>query len=383
MFAVLLMLIATTANTPTAEQIEIWCSDGTISPKDARCPPQAMPLQRFAVDPPKISRAVQPIGNPSSWVTTNDYPSRALRDEREGTVGFVLTVSADGRALDCRVNESSGSADLDQATCLNMIRRARFNPALNTEGQPIKAIYANRVTWRIPDFGTRVSLPVSAASFPRGPIVNRWTSPPLGRKQYPAEALARKEDGVVYVDQEISASGSVISCTIAPNSGPVSLHAKSCEIAKSWTYTPAYDVNGNPTKGKVRHAFTWELPGPLMEYGGDEQGGYDEVIDTEAMDDALRLNIFDKSGDLTLKLFLDANGKLSACSVDLKGEVLKYLATMPEVPSQDQFDQYCMDELGKDIARDEWLPFIDKNGVAQPRVVTIKASLTHAPPEPQ
>lgn len=104
-----------------------------------------------APPPPKgPSNPAQPKGNPGSWATTNDYPSRALREERSGTTGFRVTVGADGRVVDCQVTSSSGHADLDQATCQNVTRRARFKPAME-DGQPVQGSYSNRIRWVIPE----------------------------------------------------------------------------------------------------------------------------------------------------------------------------------------------------------------------------------------
>ena len=107
-------------------------------------PPSAPPPPRFT---PKGAVAK---GNPANWATTNDYPSRALREEREGTTGFRVTVGPDGRVADCQITSSSGHADLDAATCDNVRRRARFNPAIDGEGNPTTGSYSNRIRWVIP-----------------------------------------------------------------------------------------------------------------------------------------------------------------------------------------------------------------------------------------
>lgn len=107
-------------------------------------PPAAPPPPRFT------PTGASPRGNPGSWATTNDYPSRALREEREGTTGFRVTVGPDGRVTDCQITSSSGHPDLDEATCANVRRRARFNPAKDGEGQPTSGSYSNRVRWVIP-----------------------------------------------------------------------------------------------------------------------------------------------------------------------------------------------------------------------------------------
>jgi len=101
--------------------------------------------------PPPPQRAnPEPRGNPGSWANANDYPSRALREEREGTTRFRLTVNADGRVSDCQVTGSSGHSDLDDAACKNLTRRARFKPSLNSRGEPTTGYYSNAVRWQIP-----------------------------------------------------------------------------------------------------------------------------------------------------------------------------------------------------------------------------------------
>src|SRR5688500_9434567 len=61
-------------------------------------PAPVIPIARPAPPPPPPApatppKAAQPRGNYSSWASTEDYPSRALRDEREGTTGIRVTVS--------------------------------------------------------------------------------------------------------------------------------------------------------------------------------------------------------------------------------------------------------------------------------------------------
>lgn len=124
----------------------------TVSePPPAPPPPAYFPPPPAAPPPPRFSpKGAVPKGNPGNWATTNDYPSRALREEREGTTGFRVSVGPDGRVTDCQVTSSSGHSDLDEAACANIRRRARFAPATDGEGQPTSGSYANRVRWVIP-----------------------------------------------------------------------------------------------------------------------------------------------------------------------------------------------------------------------------------------
>lgn len=114
-------------------------------------PPAPPPPPPAAPPPPKFSpKAAAPKGNPASWATTDDYPARALREEREGTTRFRVSVGPDGRVTDCQVTGSSGSPDLDEAACKNITRRARFAPAMDGEGRPTTGSYSNAIRWVIP-----------------------------------------------------------------------------------------------------------------------------------------------------------------------------------------------------------------------------------------
>ncbi|MGB3806727.1 MAG: energy transducer TonB, partial [Erythrobacter sp.] len=67
----------------------------------------------------------------------------------EGTVGVRVTVTAEGRAANCRVTRSSGSSSLDEGACRSMERYARFNPALNAAGNPVTGAFATNLTYRL------------------------------------------------------------------------------------------------------------------------------------------------------------------------------------------------------------------------------------------
>lgn len=108
------------------------------------------PVVAPAPPPPRMQpKGATPRGNQGSWVTTNDYPSRALREEKEGVTRFRVTVSADGRVTSCDVTGSSGSPELDSTTCSLITRRGRFNPAME-DGSPTTGSWSSSVRWQIP-----------------------------------------------------------------------------------------------------------------------------------------------------------------------------------------------------------------------------------------
>lgn len=123
----------TTTRPPVIEQV-----------REAPPPPPVLAPPAPAPPPPKPA---SPKGNPANWVTTNDYPSRALREERTGTTSFRVSISPDGRVASCQITSSSGHSDLDQATCDNVTRRGRFRPPSEGYGDS----YSSRVRWVIPE----------------------------------------------------------------------------------------------------------------------------------------------------------------------------------------------------------------------------------------
>ena len=100
--------------------------------------------------PPPPQRAnPEPRGRPQSWVTNDDYPSRAVREEAEGVVRFRLTVGPDGRVANCDVTGSSGHSVLDDEVCRLLQRRARFDPALDSRGNPTTGTWSSSFRWQL------------------------------------------------------------------------------------------------------------------------------------------------------------------------------------------------------------------------------------------
>ena len=124
----------------------------TIVPNPPPMPPPPIIMAPPAAPPPPRGqpKSAVPKGNPGNWATTNDYPSQALREERQGTTRFRVSVGPDGRVTDCSVTGSSGSSDLDATACTKIRARARFNPATDGEGNPTSGTYSNAVRWVIP-----------------------------------------------------------------------------------------------------------------------------------------------------------------------------------------------------------------------------------------
>jgi protein TonB len=117
-----------------------------------QAPPQAAPPPPPPPPPPPVR--VQPAkarANLASYVSDDDYPQDAIRNEQQGTTGFRLEVGPDGRVTNCTVTSSSGSSSLDSTTCRLMRSRARFTPATDSSGGKTSDSVAGRIQWRLPE----------------------------------------------------------------------------------------------------------------------------------------------------------------------------------------------------------------------------------------
>jgi TonB family protein len=79
----------------------------------------------------------------ATWVTPADYP----RTDASGITALILQVGADGLVTDCRVIVPSGNGQLDRAACRAIIRRARYNPAIDANGNAVGSQDALRIRW--------------------------------------------------------------------------------------------------------------------------------------------------------------------------------------------------------------------------------------------
>jgi protein TonB len=122
----------------------------TVTPPPAPPPIVLAPPAPAPPPPPSKAKGVTPKGQ-GSWAARiqENYPPRALREEREGRVGVRVTVGPDGRVSSCSVTSSSGSSDLDQAACDGMQRYARFNPAVDSAGNPMSDSWSTAIVYRL------------------------------------------------------------------------------------------------------------------------------------------------------------------------------------------------------------------------------------------
>ena len=87
-------------------------------------------------------------GNLRRLFSSDDYPEEALFRGQGGTSQLVLLVDQTGKVAGCDVLVPSGVPILDIMGCQVIMNRARFAPATDKAGKPIRSMYVTPpITW--------------------------------------------------------------------------------------------------------------------------------------------------------------------------------------------------------------------------------------------
>jgi TonB family protein len=91
-------------------------------------------------------------GDIRSIFTASDYPTEALMRQQQGTPQYQLLVDGSGVVAGCDVFASSGAPALDAAGCEVIREKAKFSPATDNQGAPVRSVITTPpVVWEIGD----------------------------------------------------------------------------------------------------------------------------------------------------------------------------------------------------------------------------------------
>lgn len=96
-----------------------------------------------------MTRQPTPIGNPGDWVRPTDYPVPAVKANINGLVEFRLDVDEQGNATACHIQKTVRTTGFDDAVCIAVMKRAKFAPALDAEGKPMRSYWRNTVHFEV------------------------------------------------------------------------------------------------------------------------------------------------------------------------------------------------------------------------------------------
>jgi len=109
-------------------------------------------VESWGLDPDKmrkLSRWSLPKSRPETWLKSADYPAGFLHVGAQALIALRLLIDSSGMPTDCLIQRSYSDAVFDRITCEKIMARARFEPALDENGQPTPSYYVNTVNWII------------------------------------------------------------------------------------------------------------------------------------------------------------------------------------------------------------------------------------------
>lgn len=89
---------------------------------------------------------VRPLG---SLFSSADYPGQAMRENNTGVVGVRMMIDQTGAVKNCLATETSGSAILDAMACYVLQQHAKFRPAIDAAGKPLRSFEDRHIKWVI------------------------------------------------------------------------------------------------------------------------------------------------------------------------------------------------------------------------------------------
>ncbi|MGB3807554.1 MAG: TonB family protein [Erythrobacter sp.] len=84
-----------------------------------------------------------------NWLSPADYPRYLVRYQIGAEIGVRLTVNARGKATSCIVTNSNRPQLFDDAVCLGLMKRAKFEPARNAKGKPVASYFSINIVFSV------------------------------------------------------------------------------------------------------------------------------------------------------------------------------------------------------------------------------------------
>ncbi len=97
-----------------------------------------------------LARAAKPIDQ-VRWtrIIIRNYPRSALMAGAEATLRVFLQIDPEGTVSNCTVQTNLDEEVFEESTCRNMRRHARFEPALDGQGNPTIGFWSTNVIFRL------------------------------------------------------------------------------------------------------------------------------------------------------------------------------------------------------------------------------------------
>jgi TonB family protein len=115
---------------------------------------QADLVKSWGYDPAEqaaLSRRIKQINGFRDWLKSSDYPDEATSKGYNGLVQIRLDVDPAGQVAGCRVLNRTNPDVFADLTCRAVTKRAKFQPALDAQGRPVRAFEVYSIVWVMED----------------------------------------------------------------------------------------------------------------------------------------------------------------------------------------------------------------------------------------
>jgi TonB family protein len=97
----------------------------------------------------KLQRGPVAKDGAQGWFVADDYPSNMVKGNYQGTVNYRLIVDENGKPKSCHVQRSTRPKDFDLTVCRVVMKRGKFQPALDAAGKPVASFWSQAITFRL------------------------------------------------------------------------------------------------------------------------------------------------------------------------------------------------------------------------------------------
>ncbi|MBO9581252.1 MAG: energy transducer TonB [Sphingobium sp.] len=109
-------------------------------------------MSKAGLDGPSLrtlQRPATPIGSPSDWIKSDDYPFTMMSMGKSAALLVWLGIDETGKVTDCRVINGIGDGPFRKRSCDKLVERAKFEPAISASGSPARSYTERKIFWTL------------------------------------------------------------------------------------------------------------------------------------------------------------------------------------------------------------------------------------------
>lgn len=95
----------------------------------------------------QLKQGSVPLSDPGTWFKPKDFPKTAMLRGQNALVQIRLDVTETGTVAGCHIQFRTKPDELADLLCKLITRRARFSPALDFAGKPVRSFYVTKIRW--------------------------------------------------------------------------------------------------------------------------------------------------------------------------------------------------------------------------------------------